>query len=56
MARSRRGLERTNVRDGPPAAAFQEDPQTTRHRAERHEEVRAHEEANSDTRLRTHAS
>src|SRR5438045_9001068 len=35
---------------------LQEDPQTTRHKAERHEEVRALEEANSDTRLRTHAS
>src|SRR3954452_24135586 len=33
-----------------------EDPQTTRQKAERHEEVRAHEDANSDTRLRTHAS
>ena len=40
------------VRPLPP----QEDRQTTRHRAERHEEVRVHEEANSDTRLRTHAS
>ncbi len=35
---------------------LQEDPQTTRHKAERHEEVRAHEDATSDTRLRTHAS
>src|SRR5213078_3631822 len=35
---------------------LQEDPQTTRHKAERHEEVRAHEDTNSDTRLRTHAS
>src|SRR6266576_2320884 len=34
---------------------LQEDPQTTRHKAERHEEVRAHEDTNSDTRLRTHA-
>ena len=32
------------------------DPQTTRHKAERHEEVRAHEDANSDTWLRTHVS
>jgi hypothetical protein len=35
---------------------LQEDPRTTRHEAERHEEVRALEEANFDTRLRTHAS
>jgi len=35
---------------------LQEDPQTTRHKAERHEEVRAHEDANSDTRLRMLAS
>ena len=35
---------------------LQEDPQTTRHKAERHEEVRAHKDANRDTRLRTHAS
>ena len=35
---------------------LQEDPQTTRHRAQRHEDVRVHEEANSDTRLRTRAS
>ena len=35
---------------------LQEDPQTTGHKPERHEEVRAHEDANSDTRLRTHAS
>ena len=35
---------------------LQEDPQTTHHKAERHEEVHAHEDANSDTRLRTHAS
>jgi len=35
---------------------LQEDPQTTRHKAEHHEEVRAHEDANFDTRLRTHAS
>jgi len=48
VARRGRGFERMNVRDGPPAAASR----TTRHKAERHEEVRAHEDANSDTRLR----
>ena len=35
---------------------LQEDPKTTRHKGERHEEVRAHEDANSDIRPRTHAS
>ena len=32
---------------------LQEDPQTIRHKVERHEEVHAHEDAKSDTQLRT---
>ena len=39
-----------------PLPRLQEHAQTTRHKAERHEEVRAHEDTNSDTRLPTHAS
>src|SRR4051794_27718532 len=58
--KSRCGSEGLRIRayEGPRRSArcrLQEDPQTTRHKAERHEEVHAHEDANSDTRLRTHA-
>ena len=55
VARRGRGFERTNVRDGPPFAASRRSH--TRHVIKRNvtkKFVRA--SANSDTRLRTHAS